>query len=90
MLGALREGRLVEPRGLSTELLAWELALRREDVEPLLARAHGRGYVERAGLDTSGAVLWTLTDRGASVIGSGPDGPSARPRTSRRPGRPRQ
>jgi hypothetical protein len=91
-LDALREGQTVEPRGLSCQLLAWELAERDAALERLLAEAHRRDLAERSGIDKRGHVLWRLTARGQRFLGHPagevaqrlPDA-SRRPRAARRP-----
>jgi len=78
MLDALSEGQKFEPRGLSCELLAWELDEREATVAPLLAQAHTRALVERSGINRQGQVLWRLTERGAEYAAAMDDSPRER------------
>jgi hypothetical protein len=85
VLRALGDGQALEPRGLSCELLAWELSEREASLERLLADAHGRKLVERSGIDRHGHLLWRLTERGEAFLErSTTEVAQLRPRVSRR------
>lgn len=84
LLRVLGDGQLSAPRGLSAELLGWELGLPPERVVRMLVRAYRRGYIERCGVDDTGRLLWRLTARGREFIAA-PAGHAAGRRRLRRP-----
>ena len=69
VLEVVAEFEPLEPAGVSTGLIAWELNEAERMIEPVMHHAGDRGMVERVGWDSErGERLWRLTDYGRSEI----------------------
>jgi hypothetical protein len=71
MLAVLADFEPLEPTGVSTGLVAWELTEPEHVIESLMHFARQRGMISRAGWDhESGERLWRLTPRGRARLRS--------------------
>ncbi len=69
VLEVVAEFEPLEPDGVSTGLIAWELNRPERVIEPVMHHARDRGMVERVGWDSArGERLWRLTDHGRARI----------------------
>ncbi len=65
VLEVVAEFEPLEPTGVSSGLVAWELNQSEHVIEPVIHFALDRGMIERAGWDSErGERLWRLTARG--------------------------
>jgi hypothetical protein len=69
VLEVVAEFEPLEPDGVSTGLIAWELNKSERLIEPVMHHARDRGMIERIGWDFKrGERLWRLTDHGRARI----------------------
>jgi hypothetical protein len=69
VLEVLREFEPLEPTGVSTGLIAWELQEAEHVVASVMHEARSKGMIERAGWDSErGERLWRLTDLGRQQL----------------------
>lgn len=69
VLEVVAEFEPLEPDGVSTGLIAWELNESERLIEPVMHHARDRGMVERVGWDFKrGERLWRLIDHGRPRI----------------------
>ncbi len=69
VLEVMAEFEPLEPDGVSTGLIAWELSQSEHVIEPLMHHARDRGMVERVGWQGGrGERLWRLTDHGRARL----------------------
>lgn len=72
VLQVLGEFEPLEPTGVSTGLIAWELQEAEHVVDSLMHEARSQGMIERAGWDSErGERLWRLTDLGRAQLEAG-------------------
>lgn len=71
VLAVLAEFEPLEPTGISTGLVAWELIEPEHEIESVMHFARQRGMISRAGWDHEyGERLWRLTPRGRARLRS--------------------
>lgn len=69
VLEVVAEFEPLEPAGVSTGLIAWELNQAEHMIEPVMRYAQDRGMIEGAGWDSERAErLWRLTSQGRARI----------------------
>ncbi len=72
VLEVVAEFEPLEPAGVGTGLIAWELSQAERLIELLMHHARDRGMVERVGWDSDrGERLWRLTAHGRARIAVG-------------------
>ena len=71
VLAVLADFEPLEPTGISTGLVAWELSEPEHEIESVMHFARQRGMISRAGWDPeNGERLWHLTPRGRARLRS--------------------
>ena len=71
VLAVLADFEQLEPTGVSTGLVAWELSEPDDEIESVMHFARTRGMISRAGWDPeNGERLWRLTPRGRARLRS--------------------
>ena len=71
VLAVLADFEQLEPTGVSTGLVAWELSEPEDEIESVMHFARTRGMISRAGWDPeNGERLWRLTPRGRARLRS--------------------
>lgn len=71
VLAVLDDFERLEPTGISTGLVAWELTEPEHVIESVMHFARQRGMISRAGWDhENGERLWRLTPRGRARLRS--------------------
>jgi hypothetical protein len=71
VLAVLADFEPLEPTGISTGLVAWELSEPEHEIDSVMHFARQRGMISRAGWDPeNGERLWRLTPRGRARLRS--------------------